>query len=67
MADYLELASEVTIQKADYSEVTGKIVKISEQEISLDFAKGIEGIEKNVWLTVVDKNGIEHRGTLKRR
>jgi hypothetical protein len=56
----------VTIQKSDYSEITGKLVKISKQEVSLDFAKGIEGIETNVWLTVVDKNGIEHRGTLKR-
>ena len=64
MVHYLELTSEVTVQKADYSEVTGKIVKISEQEISLNLAKGIEGIETNVWLTVVDKNGVEHRGTL---
>ena len=64
MVHYLELTSEVTIQKSDYSEVTGKLVKISEQEIALDFAKGIKGIETNVWLTVQDKNGIEHRGTL---
>jgi hypothetical protein len=56
----------VTIQKSDYSEITGKLVKISKQEISLDFAKGIEGIETNMWLTVVDKNGVEHRGMLKR-
>jgi hypothetical protein len=62
MAHYLE----VTIQKADYSEITGKLVKISKQEILLDFAKGIEGIETNMWLTVVDKNGVEHRGMLKR-
>ena len=62
MSHYLE----VTIQKSDYSEITGKLVKISKQEILLDFAKGIEGIETNMWLTVVDKNGIEHRGTLKR-
>lgn len=62
MSHYLE----VTIQKADYSEITGKLVKISKQEISLDFANGIEGIETNMWLTVVDKNGVEHRGTLKR-
>ena len=64
MVHYLELTSEVTIQKSDYSEVTGKLVKISKQEISLDFAKGIEGIEKNVWITIQDKNGKEHRGTL---
>ncbi len=67
MAHYLELTSEVTLQKADYSEITGKLVKISKQEISLNLAKGIEGIETNMWLTVVDKNGVEHRGTLKRR
>ena len=67
MVHYLELTSDLTIQKADYSEITGKLVKISEQEISLNLAKGIEGIERNVWLTIQDKNGIEHRGTLKRR
>ena len=55
---------EVTIQKADYSEATGKVVRVSEQKISLDLSKGIKGVETNVWLTIQDKNGIEHTGKL---
>ncbi len=55
---------EVTIQKADYSEATGKVVRVSEQKISLDLSKGVKGVETNVWLTIQDKNGIEHTGTL---
>jgi len=55
---------EVTIQKADYSEATGKVVRVSEQKISLDLSKGVKGVETNVWLTIQDKNGKEHTGTL---
>ena len=54
----------VTINKADYSQATGKVVKVSEQKIMLDLSKGMTGVETNVWLTIIDKNGIEHLGTL---
>lgn len=54
----------VTINKPDYSQVTGKVVKVSEQEVLLDLTKGIKGFEKNVWVTVQDENGNEHTGTL---
>jgi len=55
---------QVTINKADYSQATGKVVKVSEQKIMLDLSKGITGVETNVRLTIIDKNGIEHLGTL---
>jgi hypothetical protein len=55
---------EVTINKADYSQVTGKAIKVSEQEIMLDLGTGIKGVETNVWLTIQDKNGKEHTGFL---
>jgi hypothetical protein len=55
---------QVTINKSDYSQVEGKVVKVSEQNIMLDLSKGITGVETNVWLTIIDKNGIEHLGTL---
>ena len=54
----------VTIDKADYSQVEGKVVKVSEQKINLDLSQGISGVETNVWLTVVDNEGAEHHGTL---
>jgi hypothetical protein len=54
----------VTINKADYSQATGKVVKVSEQKIMLDLTKGVKGIETNVWLTIEDENGKEHNGTL---
>ena len=54
----------VTINKADYSQATGKIVKVSEQKIMLDLTKGVKGVETNVWLSIEDENGKEHTGTL---
>jgi len=58
------LGREVTINKDDYSQATGKVVKVSEQKIMLDLTKGVKGVETNVWLTIQDKNGKEHAGTL---
>ncbi len=58
------LGHEVTINKADYSQATGKVVKVSEQKIMLDLTKGVKGVETNVWLTIEDKDGKEHTGTL---
>lgn len=55
---------EVTINKADYSQAIGKVIKVSEQKIILDFSKGLKGIETNVWLTILDENGKEHTGKL---
>ncbi|MDI6402042.1 hypothetical protein QLX67_08555 [Balneolaceae bacterium ANBcel3] len=55
---------QVTINKADYSQATGKVVKVSEQKIMLDLTKGVKGVETNVWLTIEDENGKEHTGTL---
>ncbi|RTY65551.1 hypothetical protein [Flavobacterium sp. LB2P53] len=54
----------VTINKSDYSQVDGKVISVNEQKINLDLTNGINGVETNVYLTVVDKNGKEHLGTL---
>lgn len=54
----------VTINKSDYSQVTGKVILVRDQKISLNLTKGITGVETNVWLTIQDENGIEHTGTL---
>ena len=55
---------QVTINKADYTQATGKVVKVSEQKIMLDLTTGVKGVETNVWLTIEDENGKEHSGTL---
>lgn len=54
----------VTINKSDFSQVLGKVIKVNEQKINLDLSKGIHGVETNVWLTVLDEKGAEHLGTL---
>ena len=54
----------VTSNKTDYSKATRKFIKLSEQEIMLDFAKGVKGVEINVWQTIEAENGKEHSGTL---
>lgn len=58
------IGHKVTINKSDYSQMEGRVIKVSKQEIMLDLTKGVKGVETNVWLTIVDKNGIEHMGTL---
>lgn len=58
------IGHKVTINKSDYSQAEGKVIKVSEQKINLDLTKGVKGVETNVWLTIVDRNGIEHTGTL---
>ena len=55
---------QVTINKADYSQATGKVIKVGEQKIMLDLTKGVKGVETNVWLTIEDESGKEHTGTL---
>ncbi len=54
----------VTIKKSDYSQVQGKVISVNEQKIMLDLSKGVKGVETNVWLTIVDKEGKEHTGSL---
>ena len=54
----------VTVNKADYSQAEGKVIKVSEQKIDLDLSAGVKGVETNVWLTVMDSDGVEHHGTL---
>ena len=54
----------VTINKSDFSQVVGKVIKVREQKINLDLSKGIHGVETNVWLTILDDKGTEHMGTL---
>jgi len=58
------IGNQVTINKSDYSQMTGKIVKVNEQKILLDLTKGVNGVETNVWLTIEDESGKEHLGTL---
>ncbi|MEL4424133.1 hypothetical protein AAEH90_21555, partial [Shewanella algae] len=52
----------VTINKADYSRVRGKVKQVTEQKLMLDLMKGEKGIETNVLLTVEDENGRGHVG-----
>lgn len=54
----------VTISKSDYCQVEGRVIKVSEQKIEVNLSTGVHGVETNVWLTVTDKNGVEHLGTL---
>lgn len=58
------IGHKVTINKSDYSQIEGRVINVNEQKIMLDLSKGVEGVETNVWLTVVDNQGIEHTGTL---
>lgn len=54
----------VTINKSDDSQVEGRVIKVNEQKIEVNLSNVVNGIETNVWLTVVDNDGVEHLGTL---
>jgi transcription antitermination factor NusG len=58
------IGHQVTINKSDYSQVEGRVIKVSEQKIEVNLSNGVHGVETNVWLTVVDNDGVEHLGTL---
>lgn len=58
------IGNQVTINKSDFSQVKGKVIKVNEQKIMLDLSKGVKGVETNVWLTINDENGKEQMGTL---
>jgi hypothetical protein len=58
------IGHKVTINKSDYSQVEGKVIKVSEQKIEVNLSNGINGVETNVWLTIIDNEGVEHLGTL---
>lgn len=54
----------VKIRKSDYSQVLGKVINVNEQKIKPELSIGINGVETNVYLTILDKDGLEHVGTL---
>jgi hypothetical protein len=58
------IGHKVTINKSDYSQVVGRVIKVSEQSIEVNLSNGVNGVETNVWLMVLDNEGKEHLGTL---
>jgi len=58
------IGSKVTINKSDFSQVEGRVKSVAAEKVLLDLIKGEKGVETNVDLTVVDKEGKEHSGTL---
>lgn len=55
---------QVTINKADYSQTTGRVVKVSKRKIMLDLTKEVKGVDTNVWLTIEGESGKEQSGFL---
>lgn len=58
------IGHKVTINKSDYSQVQGRVIKVSAQKTALNLSVAERGVETNVLVTVVDNDGIEHFGTL---
>lgn len=58
------IGHKVTINKSDYSQVEGRVIKVSEQKTLVYLSNGVHGVETNVLLNVVDNDGIEHTGNL---
>jgi len=58
------IGHDVTVIKADKSQAKGRVKSVKDEKINLDLTKGATGVTTNVYLTIVDKNGAEHEGTL---
>ena len=54
----------VTIKNSDQSQIEGRVIKVNESKINLDLSKEDTGVATNVSLTIVDREGKEHIGTL---
>lgn len=54
----------VHIKKIDSSKVLGRIIAVSSKNIDLNLLANAEGVDTNVFVTIVDKDGEEHSGTL---
>lgn len=52
------------ITKADCSKVLGKIVAVNKKNIDLNLSVNTDGVDTDVVVTVIDKDGLEHSGTL---
>lgn len=54
----------VKIKKTDSTLILGKVISIDQSKINLDLSNSIDGVDTNVYLTVLDRDGITHTGTL---
>jgi hypothetical protein len=54
----------VYVQKDNNSLVLGKVVNVVQDKVSLDASLVDNGVDTNVVVFVVDKDGQEHRGTI---
>ena len=54
----------VTIKKKDNSQLKGVVINVKESKIDLNLHKINNGVMTNIYLTVIDKNGVEHEGIL---
>jgi hypothetical protein len=61
-ADGGEIGDEITIETADYNQYTGKIVRVSNAEMILNFGNDIKGKESTTYYTIIDKDGKERSG-----
>ena len=58
------IGHKVVIDKPDHSQVEGRVKSVADKKVLLDLNKGDNGVKTNVTLTIEDKDGNEHTGTL---
>lgn len=54
----------VKIKKSDSTIVLGRVIFTYQSEINLDLSTETDGVQTNVHLKVLDRDGVEHFGTL---
>lgn len=54
----------VKIKKTNSTIILGKVISVDQPQINLDLSNTIDGVDTNVYLTVIDRDGIKHTGAL---
>lgn len=58
------IGHKATIIKSDYSQIRGRVIKVSEQKTELNLSVVARGVETNILVTIIDNDGTEHLGML---
>lgn len=58
--------SRLTIEKPNYSQITGIVTKVKERQMIVHLGNNINGVETTEYITIIDDYGKEHTGTLTR-
>jgi hypothetical protein len=58
------IGHEVTITKADNTRIMGTVLGVQSEAVKIDMTVEPTGVATNVFVTIIDRNGVKHNGAL---